>query len=189
MGIVAPLAAITTAALPVLVGMFLEGVPSIFQVMGFVIAFTTIWLLSAPEKSQEFQWRQIKLPITAGLFLGLSMIFIDQAAERTVLWSLVIARITGIAVLTAMILVFRKGNMPPKSNYPIVCLAGVFDTGGFTFYTLAAHTGRLDIAASLSSMYPATTVMLAWLILKERLSGRQWIGVGSALMAIILIAA
>jgi drug/metabolite transporter (DMT)-like permease len=188
MGLVAPIAAVTTAALPVFMGMFLEGFPSFHQIVGFAIAFTAIWLLSVPEETQAFQWRQIKLPITAGILLGLSMIFIDQAAEWTVLWSLVVARLTGLAVLLALFLILRKGSMPSKQNYPVACLAGILDTGGITFYTLAANTGRLDIAASLSSMYPATTVMLAWLIFKERLSGRQRIGVLSALIAIILIA-
>jgi drug/metabolite transporter (DMT)-like permease len=189
MGIVAPLTAVTTAALPVLLGIFLEGFPSALPIIGFFIAFTAIWLLSNPEKSLKFQWRQTSLPIKAGILFGLSMVFIDQAAERTVLWPLVVARITGLAVLTAMLLIFRQGSMPSKSNYPIVCLAGMFDTGGYTFYALAAHTGRLDTSAVLASMYPATTVMLAWLLLKERLAGRQWIGVMAALTAIILIAA
>ena len=188
MGIVAPLAAVTTATLPVLWGMFLEGFPSSLQIMGFVVAFTAIWLLSVPEKSQKIQLRQISLPITAGIFLGLSLILIDQAAEQTVLWSLVATRITGIAILIVLLLIFRKGSMPPKRNYPIVCLAGIFDTGGYTFYALAARTGRLDTAAVLASMYPAATVLLAWLLLKERLSRRQWIGVIAALAAIIMIA-
>jgi len=189
MGIVAPLAAVTTAALPVLLGIFLEGMPSGLHIMGFFIASAAIWLLSVPEKSQKFQWRQISLPITAGVFLGLSLIFIDQAAEQTVLWSLVVARIAAIAVLMALLLIFRKGSMPPKRNYPIVCLVGIFDTGGYTFYALAASTGRLDTAAVLACMYPATTVILAWLLLKERLSRRQWIGVIAAFAAITLIAA
>jgi drug/metabolite transporter (DMT)-like permease len=188
MGIVAPLAAVTTATLPVVFGMILEGFPSSFKIVGFLVAFTAIWLLSVPEKSQKIKFRQISLPITAGIFLGLSLIFIDQAAEQTVLWSLVITRITGIGILIVVILIFRKGALPSKHSYPIVCLAGIFDTGGYTFYALAANTGRLDSAAVLASMYPATTVILAWLILKERLSGRQWIGVIAALTAIILIA-
>lgn len=188
MGIVAPLAAVTTATLPVLFGMFLEGLPSYLQIVGFLAAFAAIWLLSVAEKSQKIQLGQIRLPITAGIFLGLSLIFIDQAAEQAVLWSLVITRITGIAILIAIIFIFRKGSLPPKRNYPIVCLAGIFDTGGYTFYALAAQTGRLDTAAVLASMYPATTVILAWLLLKERLSGRQWMGVVAALTAILLIA-
>jgi drug/metabolite transporter (DMT)-like permease len=188
MGIVAPLAAVTTAALPILLGMFLEGFPTSLQIMGFLVAFTAIWLLSVPEKSQEFQWRQITLTITAGIFLGLSLILIDQAAEQSVLWSLVGNRIAGIAVLIVLLLILRKGSMPSRSNYPVVCLAAIFDTCGYALYALAARTGRLDTAAVLACMYPATTVMLAWLLLKERLSGRQWMGVIAAFIAITLIA-
>jgi len=188
MGVVAPLAAVTTATLPVFWGIYSEGFPSSIRLMGFLVAFAAIWLLSTPEDSQKFRLRQVRLPITAGIFLGLSMIFIDQAAEQTVLWSLVITRISGIAILITVIFLFRKGALPPKHNYPIVCLSGIFDTGGYTFYAIAANTGRLDTAAVLASMYPATTVMLAWLLLKERLGGRQWVGVFAAFTAIILIA-
>ena len=188
MGIVAPIAAVTTAALPILLGTFLEGFPSTLQMTGFIIALAAIWLSSSAEKSQKFQWRQISLPITAGIFLGVSLILVDQAAEQSLLWSLVANRIAGLAVLTVLLLVFRKGGMPPKNNYLIVCLAAFFDTGGYTFYALAAGAGRLDTSAVLAFMYPATTVMLAWLLLKERLFGRQWIGVIAAFTAIALIA-
>jgi uncharacterized membrane protein len=95
----------------------------------------------------------------------------------------------GIALLLILMFVFRKGALPQRNNYPLICLAGIFETAGNTFYALAAHTGRLDIAALLSSMYPATTVMLAWIILKEHLSYRQWVGVFAALTALALIAA
>jgi drug/metabolite transporter (DMT)-like permease len=189
MGIVAPLAAVTTAVLPILLGMFWEGVPSSLQMTGFLAAFAAIWLLSAPEKSHEFQWRQIALPITAGIFLGVSLILIDQAAEQSVLWSLVANRLTGLAVIVALLAVFRRGAMPAGKSYPMVCLAAVFDTGGYTFYALAARTGRLDTAAVLACMYPAATVILARLVLKERLSPRQWCGVMAALAALALIAA
>ena len=188
MGIVAPLAAVTTAVLPVLMGIFWEGRPSGWHIAGFCIASGAIWLLAMPEKSQKFQWRQIGLPITAGVFLGLSLIFVDQAAEQTVLWSLVVARFAAIAILGVLLLILGKGSMPSMNSCPIVCLAGLFDTGGYTFYALAACTGRLDTSAVLACMYPATTVILAWLLLKERLSGRQWIGIVAALIAITLIA-
>ena len=125
----------------------------------------------------------------AGVCFGLAFILVDQAVEQSVLWPLVAARGMGITLLLILMFVFRIGALPQRNNYLLICLAGIFETAGNTFYALAAHTGRLDISAVLSSMYPATTVMLAWLILKEHLSCRQWVGVFTALTALALIAA
>ena len=82
----------------------------------------------------------------------------------------------------------KQWQTPPRHQFPVLLMAGVFDTAGSTFFALAANAGRLDIAAVLSSLYPATTVMLAWFILHERLNRKQWIGVIAALLAVALLA-
>jgi drug/metabolite transporter (DMT)-like permease len=190
MGIVAPLTAVVAAVMPVFFGMIREGYPSRYQALGFMIAFAAIWLLAAPDKSQGNRLRQLCLPAAAGLCFGLTFIFIDQAAEQTVFWPLVAARCAGVVVLTVLLGSFRsQPSLPLINSYPAACLAGIFDTAGTTLYALAAHTGRLDISAVLSSMYPAATVVLARLFLKERLSRRQCLGVIAALVALALIAA
>ena len=187
MGMVASLAAVISAVLPVLVGMVLEGFPSNHQMVGFAIALVAIWHLSVSEKSDAIQWRQLSLPIAAGVGFGFAFILIDQAVKQSVLGPLIVSKMTGVLVLTTILLFFRIGSMPQKSKYPIVCLTGFFDVAGTAFYASAAHVGRLDISAVLASLHPAITAFLAWIILKERLSRRQWIGIAAALIALALI--
>jgi drug/metabolite transporter (DMT)-like permease len=188
MGMVASLTAVISAALPVLFGMLIEGFPSNTQIIGFAVAFVAIWHLSVSEKSSTIQWRQLRLPIAAGIGFGLAFIFFDQAVKDSVLGPLIASKIAGLMVLIAILKIFRIGTLPPKHKYPIVCLTGLFDAAGTAFYASAAHVGRLDISAVLSSMHPAITAFLAWVILKERLSRHQWVGVVAALVALTLIA-
>lgn len=188
MGMVASLAAVISAALPVLFGTLIEGFPSNHQIVGFATAFVAIWLLSVSEKSHTIRWRQLSLPVTAGIGFGFAFIFIDQAVKQSVLGPLIVSKMMGIAVLITLLLIFRIGTLPQKHKYPLVCLTGLFDAAGTAFYAAAAHVGRLDISAVLASMHPAITAFLAWVILKERLSRRQWIGVIAALIALTLIA-
>ena len=188
MGMVASLAAIVSAALPVLFGMLMEGFPSYRQIVGFAVAFAAIWHLSVSEKSHTIRWRQLGLPATAGIGFGFAFIFFDQAVEQSVLWPVLVAKITGTVVLITLLQILHIGTLPQKHQYPIVCLTGIFDIAGTTFYASAAQAGRLDISAVLASMHPAITAFLAWVILRERLSRRQWIGVVAALTAVALIA-
>ena len=69
----------------------------------------------------------------------------------------------------------------------MAAIAGLFDAGGNVFFMLAKQFTRLDVAAVLASMYPAVTVILAWWILKERVSSSQWWGVFLCVIAITLI--
>ena len=188
MGMVASLAAVISAALPVLFGMLMEGFPSNRQIAGFAVAFAALWYLSVSEKSHTIRWRQLSLPVTAGIGFGIAFILIDQAVEQSVLWPLLASKMMGTVVLGTLLLIFRIGTMPQKQKYPLVCLTGFFDAAGTAFYASAAQVGRLDISVVLASMHPAITALLAWVILREHLSRRQWIGVIAALIALTLIA-
>ena len=188
MGMVASLAAVISAAMPVLFGMLIEGFPSNHQIVGFATAFVAIWHLSVSDKSDTIRWRQLSFPVTAGIGFGLAFIFFDQAVKQSVLGPLIASKMTGIVVLITILKIFRIGSMPQKHKYPLVCLTGLFDAAGTAFYASAAHVGRLDISAVLASMHPAVTAFFAWVILRERLSRRQWIGVIAALIALALIA-
>lgn len=77
--------------------------------------------------------------------------------------------------------------MPPRTALPVIAAAGAFDAGGNAFLVLAAQAGRLDVAAVLSSFYSAMTVILAWIVLHERLGRVRFTGLVAALVAIALI--
>jgi len=189
MGVAAPLAAVVSAGLPVLFGAFLEGLPQVTQLAGFVLALGAVWLLSRGEGPTRLRFSHLGLPLLAGLGFGLFLIVIDHASGQAVLWPLVAARVSSLALIAGLALVGGRGALPGRRVLPLVVLVGLFDTGGNAFYALAAQAGRLDVAATLSSLYPATTVLLARLVLKERLASWQWLGAAAALSAVMLIAA
>ncbi|WP_135612618.1 DMT family transporter [Methanococcoides sp. AM1] len=195
MGFVAPLSAVVTAAIPVIYGAFHEGIPSIYQMIGFVFAVVAVWLIASGDLETKIERRDFILPLIAGTLFGLFFISIDRFSETAVLWPLAVASITAILIILGFV-IFKRSvtatswNILPKRNVmPIIILSGIFNTGGNAFFALASQAGRLDIASITSSLYPAGTVLLAWMILKENMSSKQWIGVLSALVALILISA
>jgi len=188
MGIVAPLAAAVTALVPVGLGAVIEGWPAVTQMIGFGLAILAIWIMSWTGGQIHVQLRVLSLPVVAGLGFAFFLIGIDQASHHAVLWPLVGARIAGISMLFAVVMARRQWETPCRNQLPIIGLAGLFDATGNVLFALAANAGRLDIAAVLSSLYPATTVLLAALVLDERLNRQQWSGVLMALGAVVLIA-
>ncbi len=187
MGVVAPVTAVVTVIIPVIASAFMEGLPGGLQLAGFALSVMAVWLISRTE-GNGFHWRSLRLPVLAGLGFGLYMIFMDRAGETSILFPLVAVRIASISLLAVIVIIIRQPLNPQTRQFPIIALAGIFDTGGNAFFVLATQTGRLDIAAVVSALYPAGTVLLAWIILKEGINRKQWVGVIAALAAIVLIA-
>jgi drug/metabolite transporter (DMT)-like permease len=187
MGIVAPLSAVLTALIPIGYSAFYEGVPTITQLLGFGCFMIAVWLLSSANAGIRMSFNEFFLSFFAGLGFGLFFIFIDLSNELSILWPLVGARFASVSLLLLIILVGGKPKKSLKGQWIFIGMAGVLDAGGNAFFSIAAHLGRLDVAAVLGSLYPAATVMLAWFFLKERLHRQQWIGVAGAFVALILI--
>jgi drug/metabolite transporter (DMT)-like permease len=187
MGIVAPVAAVVAAAVPVIFSMFIEGLPAMPQRVGFVTALVAVWFISRTDGEAKIRGRDLGLPVVAGLGFGLFFIFIDRVNDGAVLWPLVAARIASISMLFVVIAFLRQRGTPAIKQLPVITLAGIFDTGGSAFFALATQISRLDIAAVLASLYPAATILLARFILQERLIPQQWGGIMAALIAVVLI--
>jgi drug/metabolite transporter (DMT)-like permease len=188
MGVVAPVTAVAAAIVPVIFSILSEGLPALEVFAGFIIAFIAVWLISQGGQEAKIHLTDLRLPIFAGFGFGIFFILIDQVSSNAILWPLVSARSASILVVFIVGMLSRNIELPVLPRLPIIALAGIFDTGGNIFFALATRVGRLDISAILGSLYPAATVILAWIILKERLATQQWIGILLALVAVILIA-
>jgi drug/metabolite transporter (DMT)-like permease len=190
MGINAPIAAVLTALLPVLLGIRTEGRPSATQFAGFAIALFSIWLMSTPAAAFG-RPRGLGLAVIAGFGFGCFLIFSKFAGQHSALWPLAVARIASLLLMLAILTLRREPLLPQApgaaSLLKFMIIAGLLDSIGNALYVAATRNGRLDIAAVLSSFYPASTVVLARLILGERLSRLQLAGVAAALTAIPLI--
>jgi drug/metabolite transporter (DMT)-like permease len=188
MGVVAPVAAVISVILPLIFGLFLEGIPALSQLLGFGLALCAVWLITRPGHGSRIQVRDLALPLLTGLGFGIFLILIGHVSAAAVLWPLAAARATSVLALLIAAILTRQRTRPAVGQIPLILMVGLFDTGGNAFYALAARGGRLDIAAVLGSLYPAMTVLLARLILKERLTRQQGLGLALALLAVMLIA-
>ena len=186
MGIAAPISAILTAALPVIFSAFVQGLPSIFQLLGFALALLAIGLISRPERAKG-RPAGIGLALLAGFGFGCFFILISRVSHASTFWPLAMARLTSVLFLLIVVRMRRQPMLPGIEVLPLVLLAGTLDAIGNAFFVLAAHTGRLDVASVLSSLYPAATVILAALVLHERVTRIQAVGILIALVAIPLI--
>ena len=187
MGVIAPLTAVLTAIIPITFSFFTEGLPATIQIVGFGVALVAVWLLSGANGQIRLAPVELGYALLAGTGFAFFFIFIDQASETAVYWPLTAARTTSIICIALFVTIRGLWIRPSREQMPMIVGAGIADVLGNAFFTLATKYGRLDLAAVLSSLYPASTVLLAQLVLHERLHRPQWIGAGLALLAVILI--
>jgi drug/metabolite transporter (DMT)-like permease len=188
MSIAAPVSALMAAIIPVVVSSLTEGLPGWVTLIGFAFALASIWLISQDKKASHLQrLSDLRLPLLAGIGFGLYFVLIHAATQDYTLWPLIAARSASIPLLVAYGLITRQRVLPQRMLWPLVSLGGLLDVSGNVFYVLAGQVGRLDTAAVLVSLYPASTVILASIFLKERINRMQVMGIMAALLAIVLM--
>ncbi len=192
MSVAAPVSALLAAALPVLVGAFTEGLPKWTTLLGFGFALFAVWMVSQAQDGVAdilAHLADLKLPLLAGIGFGLYFVIMRAATQTGATFiPMIVSRSGGLILVTTYMLVARiSWKVEDSSAWKMIALNGALDVSGNSFFILASQAGRLDVAAVLSSLFPGATVVLAWIFLKERLSRNQWIGIGSALIAIVLM--
>lgn len=187
MGVAAPIAAVLGAAIPAAFGMMVEGLPRGLAIAGFVTAGLGIWLMSRPDGHSEGSGG-IGMALLAGLGFAGFFICINRTGSNSAVWSAAHSRIASLICVAAIVL-FRRKVSPLRIQDALLGLfAGCLDSTGTLLFVRADQTGRLDAAVVLTSLYPAVTVLLARLVLKERFSRWKAVGILAALAAVPMIA-
>jgi drug/metabolite transporter (DMT)-like permease len=194
MSIVAPIAS-TGVTLPVIVGLIGGDDPGPVRSLGLALAVVGVVLASreAGEGAADPRRQRLSiiLAITAGLGFGSYFVLAEIGSSGDVAWALLLTRISALPVIaTIALLALRRGGTRPAGP-ALATLAGIglIDLGANYCYNHASTIGELSSVAVSSSLYPVTTVMLAALLLGERVRGVQRVGVVVALGGVVAIAA
>jgi drug/metabolite transporter (DMT)-like permease len=196
MGLVAALSGVLAAAVPVLVSFFSEARPSALKLMGFAVAGVAIWLIAYAPGTNAHP-HGLGLAVLAGICFGVLLVFLHVAGSDSVLWALTFSRVGSVSCAVALWVWTAGGFRRKQGNrvfhwrgvLPLAAIAGILDTTGNLLYTASSLTGRLDVAAVLSSLYPAGTILLAMLLLRERATRSQTVGMALAIVAVAMISA
>ena len=196
MGLTAALTGLLTALVPVAYGLWVEGLPAPLARAGLLLGAVAIWLI-AHSPGHGTPPRALLLGALSGAGFGLQLILLKLASKDGVLWALTSARLGGVLAMSAILLFVwprqgEKENIGSQSRiwsgfWKMGILAGCLETIGNFGYTLAAHGGRLDLAALVSSLYPGFTILLAAMILREHPTRRQTLGMAVALASVVML--
>jgi len=188
MGVVAPIAAVLTATLPVIFGFVTEGLPSWVAVTGIGFAVVSVILVSRAPDAGDGRPSGLVFALGAGTLFGLFAITASFLPDELILSPLLVIRAMSIVVISLWILLRRQPWRVPTRLWPVVAVVGVLDMGATAAYLAAIAIGPLSIAAILAGLYPVVTVILAALVLRERITPAHAAGIAAAGLAVALIA-
>jgi drug/metabolite transporter (DMT)-like permease len=199
MSVVSPITAVVAAIAPVVFGLSAGERPSPIALTGVAIALIAIALVTAaPGHDEHGAPRQLAGPwwrepgvldaFISGLAIGGFYIFIARTSPAAGLWPLVPSRLVSALICTGAALAFRHSLRPVPGSLRLILASGVVDMAANATYLEATRFGYLSLVAVLASLYPASTVLLARILLKERFTPAQMAGLACAVAGVACIA-
>ena len=191
MGVVAPITAVLAALIPVAAGILLQGIPAPLVVVGIGLAIVAVLLVSRVGDDPDAPDRPsgLRFALIGGVGIGLFSVFVAQLSDGHAFGPLTLIRGTEAALIAVVVLVTRASWRPERRLWAPIAGVGVLDMAGNGAFILAVQAGSLAVAAVLSSLYPVTTVILAAVFLRERVTATHAVGIALAIAAIACIAA
>jgi drug/metabolite transporter (DMT)-like permease len=189
MAVVAPISA-TGAAIPVVAGLISGERPSAAQAAGIALAIAGVVVASREAPAEGGPARVatgVGLALVAACGFGGFFVAMDAASEDDVFWAILVNRITGVSGLVLAALALRRSVAVPGREAATLLLIGTMDIAANTLYAVASTEGLISVVAVLASLYPVVTIMLARLVLGERVRPLQRVGIVVAISGVALI--
>jgi drug/metabolite transporter (DMT)-like permease len=191
MSVVAPISA-TAAVVPVVFGVLTGERPSPAQSVGIALAVGGV-VLASRSRRVDGRGRAVAegvgLALVAALAFGFLLVALGEASEGDALWATLAMRATSFSLLVLTAVALRPSLALAERDLPVLLLIGVLDTAGNALFALATTESLLSLVAVLGQLYPVVTVLLARILLGERLSSGQGLGVLGAFAGVALITA
>jgi len=197
MSVVAPVSAVTAALMPFAFGLASGERPSAVALLGTIGALVAIVLISRergdPTGDDERSGLQprggpvLAASLLSGVGFGGFLVFISRSGVDSGLWPVAAARAAAVVIVGAVTLVWRPGR-PSADGIRLAVFAGAFDVTANSMFLVASRSGLLTLVGVIGSMYPASTVVLARWVLRERLAAHQLAGLGLAALSVLAIA-
>lgn len=199
MALVAPTTAVCAVAIPVLAAIALGERPSPRTLAGIGLAIVAIVLVSQqrspaiPSRTVADRARPGMLPpgiglaLASGVAIGLFFLSLARTSSDAGMWPLISARAVSITLFGALAIAGRRSLRMARPVAMLVIAGGALDMFANALYLIATRSGPLSVVVTLSSLYPASTILLARAVLGERLNAWQGAGIACALVAVVLI--
>ena len=194
MSVVAPVTAVCAAIVPLGVGLMLGERPDPWAALGVLLALIAVALLSQTETAGDERHaapsrlgQGIRVALASGVAVGLFFVAVAQTTADAVMWPLAISRVVSLTMFLALAVATGRPAGVPRAAVAPALACGALDMLANALYLVAVRQGQLGLVATLASLYPASTVLLARIVLGERLGAWQQLGVAGAVGAIVLI--
>lgn len=181
--------AATGPVVPIIVGLLLGERPSVLQFGGIVVTLAGIALLAFDRRPQAGGKLVpgVGLALLAALAFGVFLVAIRYASRPDPVWGVLATRTGSVLALLLLGLAFRSRLKVGRADVPSLFAVGVLDVSADVFFAFATTVGLLSIVSILSSLYPVATVILARIVLGERMARLQQLGIVLALAGVLLI--
>ena len=176
---------------PVAVGLARGEQPATIQLVGVVLAMIAVAIVSYETDAERraVEMRSIALAIVAALGFGCFFVGVDATAATDTANTVAAVRVGGVAIALIAVLIARPSFAGIRGALPVIAVIGFFDIFANVLFAVASTKGLLSLVAVGGSLYPAVTIILAYLVLDERLTRWRQAGVALAMVGVVMIAA